>query len=381
MGTWLAYLLYALFAYLLNALGASTERLRAELGVSQAVVGLHATAFAAGLVVGGLAGDRLSGRLGRGRAVLAGGAGMAAGVVLLAAGRVAPVTLAGALAMGLSGSLLLIVAPAYLADRHGAGAGAALAMANAVASVLGGLAPFVVGAAVAAALGWRWAFAAGSAALLAVAVGFWRINGEATAASPGPAVEPGGRARSLPPSYWWWWATLVLVVSVEFSFVFWTAEELRAGAGAAPAVAAGSVAVFVLGMAAGRLAGGRLLDRARALTMLRAGLALSVCGFVLFWLARDLRLALPGLAAAGLGVAMLYPLSLAGAISVAPGRSDLATGRAALGSGVAIGCAPFALGWLADGYGVHTAYLVVPFLAAAAWATSLFAVRLAAARS
>src|SRR5262245_41001659 len=127
MGTWMAFLLYALFAYLLNALGASTERLRADLGVSQAVVGLHATAFAAGLVVGGLTGDRVSGRLGRGPTVMAGAAGMAAGVVLLAAGRIAPATLGGALLMGLSGSLLLVVAPAYLADRHGAEAGAALA--------------------------------------------------------------------------------------------------------------------------------------------------------------------------------------------------------------------------------------------------------------
>jgi len=375
MGTWMAFLLYALFAYLLNALGASTERLRSDLAVSQAVVGLHATAFAAGLVVGGLTGDRVSGRLGRGPTVMAGAAGMAAGVVLLAAGRIAPVTLGGALLMGLAGSLLLVVAPAYLADRHGAGAGAALALANAVASVLGALAPFLVGAAVAIGLGWRSAFAVGAAVLLAVALGFWRAGGDVEPAARASGVDSGGRARRLPRTYWWWWATLVLVVSVEFSFVFWTAEELRTAAGAAPALAAGSVAVFVLAMAAGRLAGGRLLGRSRALTMLRTGLALSVAGFVLFWLAGAVAPALAGLAAAGLGVAMLYPLALAGAIAAVPGRSDLATGRAALGSGVAIGGAPFVLGWLADGYGVHAAYLVVPILAAGAWATSALAAR------
>jgi fucose permease len=175
--------------------------------------------------------------------------------------------------------------------------------------------------------------------------------------------------------YWCWWATLVLVVSVEFSFVFWTAEELRVTAGTAPALAAGAVSVFVLAMALGRLAGGRLLGRLTALTLLRAELAISILGFALFWSGRVLWPALAGLAVAGLGVAMLYPLSLTGALAAAPGRSDLASGRAALGSGVAIGVAPFALGWLADAHGVHAAYLVVPLLAAAAWGTSAVAAR------
>src|SRR2546430_7697011 len=83
--TWLAFLLYGLFAYLLNGLGAATERLRSDLGVSRGVVGLHATAFAAGLVVGGLAGDRLSRRLGRGGAAIVAAVGTAAGAGLLGA--------------------------------------------------------------------------------------------------------------------------------------------------------------------------------------------------------------------------------------------------------------------------------------------------------
>jgi fucose permease len=375
--TWLAFLLYGLFAYLLNGLGAATERLRSDLGVSRGVVGLHATAFAAGLVVGGLVGDRLSRRTGRGGAAIVAAVGTAAGVALLVAGRVPAATIGGALVMGTSGSLVLVVAPAFLADRHGEGAGGALALANAVASLCAALAPFLVGAAVAAGLGWRAAFVAGVAVLLAVATGFWRIVRTPASAAAAPAA--GRAARRLPDRYWWWWATLVLVVSVEFSFVFWIAEELRVATGAAPALAAGSVAVFVLAMAAGRLAGGRLLQRARGLTLLRGGLLLSVAGFGVFWAAPLLAPALAGLAVAGLGVAMLYPLSLAAAIATAGGRSDLASGRAALASGVAIGVAPFALGWLADAHGVHAAYLVVPLLAAAAWASSTVAARRSAA--
>jgi MFS family permease len=208
--TWLAFLLLGLFAYMLNGLGAATERLRSDLGVSRGVVGLHATCFAAGIVVGGAAGHRLTQRYGRGRAAIAGAVGMAAGTVLLAAGRVPPVTLAGALAMGLAGSLLLIVAPSHLADRHGAGAAVVLARANAVASVCAGVAPFLVGAAVALGLGWRAAFAVGSAVLLVAALAFDRASADLPA-RPGPA--PGRRARArLPAGHWYWWLTLVLVV-------------------------------------------------------------------------------------------------------------------------------------------------------------------------
>jgi MFS family permease len=197
--TWLAFLLYGLFAYLLTGLGAATERLRSDLGVSRAVVGLHATAFAAGIVLGGLAGHRLSRRLGRGRAAVAGAVGMAAGTALLAAGRTPPVTLAGTLAMGVSGSLVLIVAPAFLADRHGSRTGAVLARANALASLCATVAPFLVGAAVAMGVGWRAALAAGSAVLLGAALAFDRTSREPPAPRGRDTAGP-GPGRRLPPA-------------------------------------------------------------------------------------------------------------------------------------------------------------------------------------
>jgi MFS family permease len=379
--TWLAFLLYGLFNFMLTGLGAATERLRHDLGLSRGVVGLHAACLAAGLVLGGLAGHRLSRGAGRGATAVVAAAGMAAGTALLAAGRAPAVTLTGALLMGAAGSLLLIVVPAFLADRFGAAAGGVLARANAAASLCGAAAPFLVGAAVAAGLGWRAALATGCAALLAAALAFWRSLRDRRPAAAGAPVRgdrpevAAGSGERLPAAYWTWWAMLVLVVSVEFSFVFWTAEELRVTAGAGPAVAAAAVAVFELALAGGRVAGGALLRRVPGLTLLRAELAVTVLGFALFWSVRTLWAGLAGLAVAGLGVAMLYPVSLTGAIATAPGRSDLASGRSALGSGVAIGAAPFVLGWLADALGVHLAYLVVPLLCAGALGASALAAR------
>jgi fucose permease len=169
---------------------------------------------------------------------------------------------------------------------------------------------------------------------------------------------------------------VVLAVCVEFSFVFWTADELRAAAAAAPALAAGAVAVFELALAAGRLLGARMLSRLGNLPVLRLGVIIAAAGFAVFWSARSVWPALAGLAMAGLGVSMLYPISLARAIAAAGGRSDLGSARATLASGLAIGLAPFAFGVLADAGGVRVAYLVVPVLLLGVWLASTLAARL-----
>jgi fucose permease len=181
--------------------------------------------------------------------------------------------------------------------------------------------------------------------------------------------------RPLPGPYWYWWVTLTLSVCVEVSFVFWTADELRTVAAAPPALAAGAVAVFQLALATGRLGGAKVLPRTGNVLLLRSGLLVTAVGFVLFWSARSAGPGLAGLAVAGLGVAMLYPISLAGAIAAAEGRSDLGSARATLGSGVAIGLAPFLLGLIADARGVHVAYLVIPLLLLGTALTSAFAGR------
>jgi fucose permease len=228
---------------------------------------------------------------------------------------------------------------------------------------------------VAVGLGWRAALVLGSLVLVGTAAVFLQVSQGTPAVAPDAGPASRSAVGRLPAGYWPWWATLVLSVCVEFSFVFWTADALRTGVAAAPALAAGAVAVFELALAAGRLAGARLLRRSGDLRLLRLGLITGGLGFALFWSSRSLWPALAGLAVAGLGVALLYPISLAAAIRAGKGRSDLASARATLGSGVAIGVAPFVLGLLADAEGVRLAYLVVPLLLLAAWSTSSLAAR------
>ncbi|MDQ6743279.1 MAG: MFS transporter [Candidatus Dormibacteraeota bacterium] len=379
--TWLSFLLLSLFNFLLTSLGASSERLRSELGLSRTQVGLHATVFAVGVIAAGLTANRMSRRFGRRAVVAAGAGGMAAGALLLAAGRTPAMTLGGAFAMGAAGSLMQVLLLALLADLHGRRSGAILAEANALSSLFAALAPSVIGVAVALGVGWRGALALGAAALIVTAAAFWRATPETVGRPLVAVAAEAPEERRLPSRYWRWWAAVVLAVCVEFSFVFWTADELRAAAAAAPALAAGAVAVFELALAAGRLLGARILSRLGNLPVLRLGMIIAAAGFAVFWSARSVWPALAGLALAGLGVSMLYPVSLARAIAAAGGRSDLGSARATLASGLAIGLAPFAFGVLADAGGVHAAYLVVPVLLLGVWLASTLAARLDPARA
>jgi MFS family permease len=72
--------------------------------------------------------------------------------------------------------------------------------------------------------------------------------------------------------------------------------------------------------------------------------------------------ALSGLLFAGLGVALLYPVSISALVAAMPDRPAVATARASLASGVAVTFAPLLLAALSDSLGLRTAYLLVPAL-------------------
>jgi MFS family permease len=120
---------------------------------------------------------------------------------------------------------------------------------------------------------------------------------------------------------------------------------------------------FYLGILGGRGGAAWLTRRAgRAVVLLWASLAITAAGFLLFWLAGRPGLAIAGLFVCGLGVANLYPLSLALTLDAAPGDGDTANARAQLLAGVLVVAAPYLLGSLADHVGLHVAFTVVPVL-------------------
>lgn len=375
--TWVAYFLLSYFTYLQGSLGPSMPFLRDELKLSYTVGALHLSAFALGMILAGLTGDRLSHRYGRQITFWGGGVGMAAGALLLALGRHVVLTVASSLVMGYLGALLLVTIQASLSDRHGERRAIAFTESNMVATLGSGLAPLCVGLSQRAGVGWRGALLLPVVLMPLVAARFYHEPVPA-AGAPAEGLTPSGGA--LPASFWAYWALVVTSVSIEWCLVFWGASFLENVVGFDKVAASTLMSVFYLAALVGRIAGSWLTRTVGSLRLLLAAIGTTAAGFPFFWLAPVAALNVAGLFVAGLGVANLFPLTLSLAVGVAPRQSSAASARVTLGAGTAILCAPLILGWVADRVGIRTAYGTVVVLLAMAVAMALLANRLAASR-
>jgi MFS family permease len=132
------------------------------------------------------------------------------------------------------------------------------------------------------------------------------------------------------------------------------------------------MSIFYLGLLAGRVGGALLTRRSgRILALLWTSLAVTAAGFLLVWLSAIPLVAIVGLLVCGLGVANLYPLSLALTLAAAPHDSDTANARTQLLGGAVVTTAPYLLGTLADHIGVRAAFTIEAALVVAAAALLL----------
>jgi len=357
--TWYGYLLLGFFTFLLNIQGNILPFLQRELAIGYGLVALHSSAIAVGMIVTGLSGERVIQQLGQGRTLAVGGLGAALAALLLCLAPTAWVSIGACLLLGLAGSLIPAVVPAMLADIHGRHRDRALAELSAVCYAFAVTAPLATGASLALGLGWR------GAVLWGILCGGFVLGLGRRAAVPDlpPASPAAGR---LPAAYWAYWSLLVLVVAIEFCVLLWAPAFLERVVGLAPATAAGTAAVFASAMLLGRLAGSAVVDRLPPAALYAASLIVTLFGFALYWGGGSPWLAVPGLAVVGLGVALLYPLSLGLALEAAGPLGAAASARFMFAVGLAILTAPFLLGAVADRVGLGAAHLVIPVLAVTA---------------
>src|SRR5450759_4228107 len=133
---------------------------------------------------------------------------------------------------------------------------AAFTELNSLASGMAVLVPVLIGLSIFGGFGWRPGLVL--APILAVPVlAVWSRGLEI----PEPRRVATSVRGSLTPAYWAYWATLVLVVSVEFCMIYWTTAFFRTVFGLDPALAAGALTLFLLGMLVGSAAGGRIALR------------------------------------------------------------------------------------------------------------------------
>ncbi len=362
--TWLAYLMLAYYAYAQATLGPLMPFLRTELDLNYTVTGLHISAFALGMILAGLLGDRWAQRRGRRFVFWAGAAGMAAGALILALSRQVALTIIGALVMGWLGSFLLVMIQATLSDRHGEQRAIALTESNVAASISAALAPVFIGTFQRLGLGWRTALYLVAASFLLL---FFCFQPEPIPANRPADPNPQRTSRqSLPLLFWGYWTVVILAVSIEWCMIFWGADFLENSVGLSKVNAATMMSLFFGAMVIGRIVGSRLSRIIPSSILLLAALGIVVVGFPLYWLAVMPALNLLGLFLVGLGVANLFPLALSVAVGVAADQANAASARVAMAGGLAILISPLALGWVADQLGIQNAYGVVALLLIAA---------------
>jgi fucose permease len=363
--TWLLYLAFAIFGFVINALGPVTPFLKTELHLSYTVSSLIFSAFAAGVILTGLLGNLLVARLGRARVLWFGLFGMCLGILGLALAQAAWLTLAAAFLTGCVGALLPALVPSSLADEHGELRAVALAENNLIAAVASAAAPLLVGWFSYTWLGWRF----GLALPLIAALLLWLLMGRKVRIADGVPLEAVQQRprRRLPARYWVFWVAIILANAIEYCMVFWCADYLEHVAGLPRAVAAQAVSMFLAGVILGRLAGSRVVQRFSAYQVVSASILLAAAGFALYWLAAAPWMPVVGLFLTGLGVANQFPLILSLALGAAQGNNVQASVRITLASGIAILVLPLVLGRLADAVGIRLAYGLVAVLLAAAF--------------
>ncbi|NTV65875.1 MAG: MFS transporter, partial [Oscillochloris sp.] len=167
--TWVLYGMLSLYSLALNALGPMLPYLRQDLQLSNTTASLHGSSFAAGMILAGLGGARLVQRLGSPLALSVGCVGLSLGALGLAFANQLWLSLGACLLMGALGSLVLLLVPTLLVERHPRDHTRSLTEANVGGSLAAVAAPLLIGTLVQTGLGWRsvWLLAALSALILA----------------------------------------------------------------------------------------------------------------------------------------------------------------------------------------------------------------------
>jgi MFS family permease len=359
-----AYFDQTVVGYLLYGVGAVTAFLAVALSLSDATAALHSSLLAIGLLVAGLSGDQIDARLGSRAAHGLAYVLLAIASLCLATAPTLAVTLLGAGMVGLGTGLLLARVNRTLTRGGGTLARVRMGRAALVAMVGSLSVPLAIGIGENSGFGWQLAFVVAG---VLIAAGLWAARGRQAI-----VVQATRAVGRLPRSYWLAWWLIVLVVSVEFSIVFWAstlvARQVDISLGDATIVAAS----FYAGMATTRLGlsfhvvGGR-----DPIALMRLGLVVALVGSLLAWAAGIVWLAALGIYLGGLGTGFLYPLGVTVALALVPNLQDRGSARLILASGVAILVSPFVLGLAADVTGVSTAWLLIPAFCIAAIALSV----------
>jgi MFS family permease len=352
--TWTAFGALFAFGYLNAVLGPALPYLRSVEGISYLVGALHQVAYAIG---GGIAGalsarDRLP--FARRTVIAAGLAGAGLAALAVGYGNAAPITIAGALLMGLLGTLALIRVWAALADAHGPRRSVALTEGEVAVSLAGIATPLLIGALAGSAATWRLAFAIGTATIALAVIGVLRAD----VPSPRAATREQTRDLRLQPLL----VIVFAIVALEFALSFWLASYLNDDVGLARPTAVALVSVLYAANLTGRLLASRLARTHPPEHLLFGAIGFVFAGLPCLLAATSATAAVPGIALAGTGIGVLFPLTSSLHVQTSGHTADRALGEvltvAALGQIVG----PLLAGAIAQASSLRAGLLVLPAL-------------------
>jgi MFS family permease len=312
------------------------------------------SAFGFGLLVAGALGRSIL-RHGAEPVTRFGALLVTAGVALLAFGRSVPALTAGGLLQGAGCSAFLVATPALIGvdDRP-----RRLAIAVGASSIAGLLAPGSIALVDQVTSTGRIALVA--AAFWLAPVALFRLRAPQGIGIDRPATPPAAGWGTVSSDTWRRWLIIVLAVAAEFFFWTWGAARLVDG-GAEIDQASGLAAAFAIGMALGRIIGPRSL---RAFGPFHLSALLTGCAATLVVFGLPVAALVGALFLAGLGVAVLYPLSLSQLLDDPAVPEERLIALAAFASGIAITITPTLLGLIDQVMAVQFAFGIVPMLAA-----------------
>jgi fucose permease len=386
---------FALFGTSMTIVGAALPTMLGDFGWSYAAAGGVIAAGAAAYTLSSLASGLAIRRIGPKAAIMIGLAACSAGLALFAS---TPALLPNFLLYALVGAGQGFIEPsvnlsALRMDEEGSGR--AMNVMHGAFSIGAVAGPVILGAIIAAGLGWTVLFRALAALIAAVAAFLAAVRFPATAPEPGAAARGSRPALARDPAYWLGFACLFAYVGVELGISNWIAEYFARIFGAPVAAASLMVSLFWLGLLAGRFGWPAAYRGSRqdlalvgsSILLVAATIALCALGLAAPGAPDSRGLGAPAAIAAiactflaGLGCSIVYPTVVALVGLSCPGDQAGAVSFAVAGGGVGLFAFPFVMSWVAQGLGLRAgfaSYAIVAALTACACAVlaRIFAAR------
>lgn len=300
-----------------SMLGSAWPIMYVQFGVPVGSAGYIAVAVACGTIVSSLLSHRLIGRLGTGRVTIISVMLTAVALMGFAVTPSFAWLIIFAIPLGLGAGAVDTGLNQFVAEHYAAKHMNWLHCAWGIGAMMG---PVMTAAFTSSGYGWRSGYGSVSVVqfvlvgLLLFSLPMWRkyesrgVSGAEHADSH--AGRDGLRASLKVKGVSLAMLIFFLLTTIESSFILWGASYLVKAKGLVPESAAGWVALFFLGITAGRALSGFLSIRLSNETLIRLGSVLAIAGLIILMLPLPTVFALMALLLVGLGIAPIFPSML-----------------------------------------------------------------------